>query len=162
MSTLIGTGPNGMLAGFMSDNYGLDISFTDWMLVGIPLSVTMLPICWIILTKIIFPVTFETSPETKSLLISLKEELGEFKGPEVRVFYVFLFTAIAWISRSALDNISGLANLSDAGIAMISALILFLLPTGKKEEKGSLLEWKDAQENVPWGLLVLFLSLIHI
>ena len=156
MSTLIGTGPNGMLAGFMSDNYGLDISFTDWMLVGIPLSVTMLPICWIILTKIIFPVTFETSPETKSLLISLKEELGEFKGPEVRVFYVFLFTAIAWISRSALDNISGLANLSDAGIAMISALILFLLPTGKKEEKGSLLEWKDAQENVPWGLLVLF------
>ena len=39
---------------------------------------------------------------------------------------------------------------------MISALILFLLPTGKKEEKGSLLEWKDAQENVPWGLLVLF------
>jgi len=71
MSTLIGTGPNGMLAGFMSDNYNLDISFTDWMLVGVPLSATMLPICWFILTKIIFPINFETSPETRSLLSDL-------------------------------------------------------------------------------------------
>jgi sodium-dependent dicarboxylate transporter 2/3/5 len=39
---------------------------------------------------------------------------------------------------------------------MISALFLFLLPSGNKENKGALLEWKDAQENVPWGLLVLF------
>ena len=38
MSTLIGTGPNGMLAAFMADNYDLDISFTDWMKVGVPLS----------------------------------------------------------------------------------------------------------------------------
>ena len=41
MSTLIGTGPNGMLAAFMSDNYNLDISFTNSMLVGIPLSATI-------------------------------------------------------------------------------------------------------------------------
>ena len=39
---------------------------------------------------------------------------------------------------------------------MISALFLFLLPSGHKEKKGALLEWDDAQKNVPWGLLVLF------
>ena len=39
---------------------------------------------------------------------------------------------------------------------MIAALILFLLPSGNVEKKGPLLDWKDAQENVPWGLLVLF------
>ena len=156
MSTLIGTGPNGMLAGFMSDNYNLDISFTDWMLVGVPLSATMLPICWFILTKIIFPINFETSPETRSLLSDLKKDLGKFRGAEVRVFIIFVLTALAWLSRSALDNIPGLTYLSDAGIAMISALVLFLLPSGDSEKKGPLLDWKDAQENVPWGLLVLF------
>ena len=152
MSTLIGTGPNGMLAGFMSDNYNLDISFTDWMLVGVPLSATMLPICWFILTKIIFPINFETSPETRSLLSDLKKDLGKFRGAEVRVFIIFVLTALAWLSRSALDNIPGLTYLSDAGIAMISALVLFLLPSGDSEKKGPLLDWKDAQENVPWGL----------
>tara|TARA_Y100000590_G_scaffold78039_2_gene86703 strand:+ start:23842 stop:25329 length:1488 start_codon:yes stop_codon:yes gene_type:complete len=156
MSTLIGTGPNGMLAGFMMDNYNLDISFTDWMKVGVPLSATMLPLAWLVLTKVIYPVNFETSTETKSLLTELKNELGKFSGAELRVFIVFLLTVLAWLSRTALDNIPGLAYLSDAGIAMISALVLFLLPSGNPEKSGPLLDWKDAQENVPWGLLVLF------
>jgi len=156
MSTLIGTGPNGMLAAFMSDNYNLDISFVDWMKVGVPLSAVMLPASWLILTRVIYPVKFETSKETIDLLTSMKQELGNFDGPEVKVFFVFVATALAWMFRTILDDIPGLSGLSDAGIAMISALFLFLLPSGHKDTKGALLEWKDAQENVPWGLLVLF------
>ena len=156
MSTLIGTGPNGMLAAFMADNYNLDISFVDWMKVGVPLSAVMLPCSWLILTRVIFKVEFETSQETKDLLSSMKQELGKFDGAEFKVFVVFVLTAATWMLRTVLDDINGLEGLSDAGIAMISALILFLLPSGDKEKRGALLEWKDAQENVPWGLLVLF------
>lgn len=156
MSTLIGTGPNGMLAAFMSDNYNLDISFVDWMKVGVPLSAVMLPSSWLILTRVIYPVKFETSQETTDLLTTMKQELGTFDGPEVKVFFVFVATALAWMFRTVLDDIPGLTGLSDAGIAMISALVLFLLPSGHEEKKGPLLEWQDAQENVPWGLLVLF------
>ena len=156
MSTLIGTGPNGMLAAFMADNYDLDISFVDWMKVGVPLSAFMLPCSWLILTRIIFKVEFETSQETKDLLSNMKQELGKFDGAEFKVFVVFVLTALTWMLRTVLDDINGLEGLSDAGIAMISALFLFLLPSGDKEKRGALLEWKDAQENVPWGLLVLF------
>ncbi len=156
MSTLIGTGPNGMLAAFMADNYNLDISFVDWMKVGVPLSAVMLPCSWLILTKVIFKVNFETSSETKELLSSMKEELGQLKGPELKVLIIFFITALAWMFRTVLDNFSFLNGLSDAGIAMVSALFLFLVPNGNKDKKGPLLEWKDAQENVPWGLLVLF------
>ena len=156
MSTLIGTGPNGMLAAFMADNYNLDISFVDWMKVGVPLSAVMLPCSWLILTKVIFKVNFETSSETKELLSSMKEELGELKGPELKVLIIFFITALAWMFRTVLDNFSFLNGLSDAGIAMVSALFLFLVPNGNTDKKGPLLEWKDAQENVPWGLLVLF------
>ena len=156
MSTLIGTGPNGMLAAFMADNYNLDISFVDWMKVGVPLSAIMLPCSWLILTRIIFKVEFETSQETKDLLSNMKQELGKFDGAEFKVFVVFILTAMTWMLRTVLDDINGLEGLSDAGIAMISALFLFLLPSGDKEKRGALLEWKDAQENVPWGLLVLF------
>ncbi len=156
MSTLIGTGPNGMFAAFMADNYDVDISFVDWMKVGVPLSAVMLPCSWLILTRVIFKVEFETSQETKDLLSSMKQELGKFNGAEFKVFVVFVLTAVTWMLRTVLDDINGLEGLSDAGIAMISALFLFLLPSGNKEKKGALLEWKDAQENVPWGLLVLF------
>ncbi|MDG2456759.1 MAG: DASS family sodium-coupled anion symporter, partial [SAR86 cluster bacterium] len=156
MSTLIGTGPNGMLAAFMSDNYNLDISFVDWMKVGVPLSAVMLPSSWLILTRVIYPVKFETSQETTDLLATMKQELGSFDGPEVKVFFVFVATALAWMFRTVIDDIPGLTGLSDAGIAMISALLLFLMPSGHEQKQGPLLEWQDAQENVPWGLLVLF------
>ena len=86
----------------------------------------------------------------------MKQELGKFNGAEFKVFVVFVLTALTWMLRTVLDDINGLQGLSDAGIAMISALFLFLLPSGDKEKRGALLEWKDAQENVTWGLLVLF------
>jgi len=156
MSTLIGTGPNGMLAAFMADNYGLDISFVDWMKVGVPLSAVMLPCSWLILTRIIFKVKFETSTETIALLSDMKKELGSLRGPEYKVLLVFVLTAAAWMFRTLIDNITFLEGLSDAGIAMIASLALFLVPSGDGEKKGGLLEWQDAQENVPWGLLVLF------
>ena len=131
MSTLIGTGPNGMLAAFMADNYSLDISFVDWMKVGVPLSAFMLPCSWLILTRIIFKVEFETSQETRNLLSTMKNELGTLDGPEFKVFVVFVLTALAWMFRTVLDDFSFLNGLSDAGIAMISALFLFLLQIGR-------------------------------
>ena len=97
------------------------------MKVGVPLSAVMLPCSWFILTKVIFKVNFETSSETRDLLSTMKNELGELQGPELKVLIVFFLTALAWMFRTVLDNYSLLSGLSDAGIAMISALFLFLL-----------------------------------
>ena len=89
MSTLIGTGPNGILAAFMEDNYGLQISFSDWMKVGVPLSFTMLPLSWIILTRFVFPISFKTSIETRDLLDEMKKA------------YVGMgFAPVAWLDRN--------------------------------------------------------------
>ena len=156
MSTLIGTGPNGILAAFMEDNYGLQISFSDWMKVGVPLSFTMLPLSWLILTRFVFPISFKSSVETKDLLEEMKKEIGPFQGAELKIFIIFFLTAMGWMFRTLLDDISFLSGLSDSGIAMLAALALFLVPSGNNRNPGPLINWKDAEENVPWGLLVLF------
>jgi len=54
MGTLIGTPPNALFAGFMSDTYGMKIGFSQWMLVGVPVVVVLLPITWIVLTQVAF------------------------------------------------------------------------------------------------------------
>jgi len=86
----------------------------------------------------------------------MKEDIGPFQGAELKIFIIFFLTAMGWMFRTLLDDISFLNGLSDSGIAMIAALALFLVPNGNKENPGPLLEWKDAEQNVPWGLLVLF------
>ena len=38
MSTLVGTAPNIVFSAFMQETYGLEITMTDWMKLGVPVS----------------------------------------------------------------------------------------------------------------------------
>ena len=50
-ATLIGTPPNALLAGFMRSQYGVEIGFAQWLLVGLPFTLVMLVLCWLLLTR---------------------------------------------------------------------------------------------------------------
>ena len=154
IATLIGTAPNMALNGFMEEQYNVSISFLDWMKVGVPVSLTLLPLAWLSLTRLSFPVNFQTSEQTQATIINMRHSLGEIKTSEKRVLFIFLFTAFLWVTRGQINNIPGLEGLSDPGIAMLCGLALFLTPSGSTSE--NLLEWKDAERGVPWGVVLLF------
>ena len=154
MATLVGTAPNAIMAAFMLDNYGTEISFANWMRVGLPLSLMMLPLAWLALTRLVFKVDFVTSEEGRAELTRLREEMGNITTPEFRVLIVFLLMAAAWISRPLLTQIPGLESLDDSGIAMAGAVLLFLIPSGDEKDK-LLLRWQYA-ERLPWSVLILF------
>jgi len=154
MATLVGTAPNAMFAAFMLENYGTDIQFSNWMMVGLPLSVLMLPLSWLVLTRLVFKVDFVTSDEGRAALRNMKLELGSITVPEIRVAIVFLLMASSWILRPVLVKIPALAALDDSLIAIAGAIILFLVPSGEKTDP-VLLRWKYA-EQLPWGVLLLF------
>jgi sodium-dependent dicarboxylate transporter 2/3/5 len=154
MATLVGTAPNALLAAFMQESYGTEIDFASWMLVGLPLSALMLPLAWLMLTRVVFKVDFRTSGEGKATLRRLKEELGPVTTPEKRVAIVFVLMAVAWVTRPMLITLPGLSGLDDSVIAIAGALALFILPSGDKTDP-VLLRWRYA-ERLPWGVLLLF------
>lgn len=154
MATLVGTAPNAILVGFMADTYGTQIDFARWMLVGLPLTVLMLPLAWIVLTRLAFKVDFNTLGEGRNELRRMKEELGPMSTPEKRVAMVFLFIAATWISRPLLAQLPGLHGLDDSGIAIAGAIALFVIPSGDKRDP-LLLRWSYA-EQLPFGVLLLF------
>ena len=150
MSTLVGTAPNIVFSAFMQETYNVEISMASWMSLGVPLASVMLFFAWIILTKYIFPIEFITTNETKNYLKKMLEDLGPLSNDELKITLVFALTAIAWITRSYLDNF--ISGLTDAGIAIIAAIILFIIPSNNK---GELLNWEKSKD-LPWGLLILF------
>ena len=152
IATLIGTPPNALLAGFMLENYGVEISFARWMLVGIPLVIIMLPIMYLVLTKFVYPIKLKELPGGFSVIKNQLEALGKITTPEKRVAIVFTATAALWIFRPLLTDF--LPGLSDAGIAIFGAMVLFTLPSGSSKQQ-KLLQWKDMKE-LPWGILILF------
>jgi len=152
MGTLIGTPPNALLAGFMSENYGYEIGFAQWMMLGVPLMVIALPLLYLLLVKVIYPIKLRELPGGKKLIQSQLNSLGTMGNAEKRVATVFCLTALMWISRPMLTGI--LPGLSDAGIAVGAAVLLFVIPAGAGKRQ-FLLSWPDA-EKLPWGVLILF------
>ena len=153
MTTLIGTAPNAVFASFIEQNYNIQISFIDWLSVGLPLAFIMLPATWFVLTKVIFDTNFSSNDDAMNLIKKRYENLGNISIPEKRVLIIFCLTAFSWISREGLQSLPGLGNLSDHVIAIIASVSLFLIPNGIKDEK--LMDWETAK-NVPWNLLILF------
>ena len=154
MSTIIGTPPNVLLAGFVEETYGRQIAFFDWMLIGLPLALVLLPLGWFVLTRIAFRVDVPASPEAAEVIRNMRIEMGVMPAPERRVGLLFLMVVTLWMSRKWLNTMSGLEGLSDAGIVMAVALLLFVIPS----EKGSasrLMDWEDVAR-LPWGVLILF------
>lgn len=152
IATLIGTPPNLILVGIIKEMYHIEISFMDWLLVGLPVSVIMILICWYYLTKTTnIPKSFNTSHTTKTISLQLKA-LGTIKYEEKVVLIVFIVAALSWIFRSFLLQ-KFIPYINDTIIAMTAALVLFLLPT--KDKKQKILDW-DATAKLPWGILFLF------
>jgi sodium-dependent dicarboxylate transporter 2/3/5 len=154
MSTLVGTAPNAMMAAFLYETYEMNVNFSDWMLIGIPLSIFMTPLAWLALTKWVFTVNFETNNAGKESLKLMKEELGVVSKPEIRVGIIFSLLAISWICRPLLIKIQGLEGLDDSSIAMAGAIALFIVPSGSKSDP-ILLRWEHLN-NLPWSILLLF------
>ena len=162
IGTLIGTPPNALLAAFLSDQLGIEISFVRWMAVGVPLVLVSLPITWLTLTKIVFPIRLRRLPGGRELIRNELEAHGRMSRAEWAVLVVFILTAAAWITRPLLTRLQlpgspgvcPLAGLTDAGIAMGAAVVLFAFPI--HPQRGEfLLTWRQAAK-LPWGILILF------
>ena len=149
-ATLIGTPTNIMLASILSDTYNYEISFIDWFIVGLPVTLVLIPLVWFFLNKIIFKVPSDNSRALETTLFKMKKEMGTATLKEKIVAIVFLLTAILWIFRKTLNSYFNL-SLNDTSIGILGALLLFIIPSGSNERACN---WKTANQ-IPWGVLFL-------
>jgi solute carrier family 13 (sodium-dependent dicarboxylate transporter), member 2/3/5 len=153
IATLVGTPTNALLVGFINETYGFQIDFVQWMLFGVPVAVLGLPLTHIVLTRVAFPLRLKTLPGSREYIDSELTRLGRISRPEMMVGGVFALAAVLWIFQPLLSRWL-VPGISDAGIAIFGALLLFVLPVDLKRGV-FILNWKYA-EQLPWGVLILF------
>ncbi len=154
VSTIIGTPPNTVMVGFVENTYGIQISFLQWMLIGVPFSLIMLVIIYFVLVKWIYPNQLSFREDTAVLIENELNKLGKIKGKELRVLWIFAATIFLWISRIYINRYFPSLNLSDTGISLLAAFCLFTLPFNYRTGEFTLV-WNDTVK-LPWGILILF------
>jgi len=127
ITTPIGTPPNAIVIAALSD-YGIDISFTDWIIVAAPLVVVMLVIAWFLLLTL-FP------PSVERFNLDMKGKLN-VSPKAIGLYVIFGATVLLWIT----ENQHGIPS------SMVAFLPVAALVTGR------ILNKEDIQK-LPWEVL---------
>jgi solute carrier family 13 (sodium-dependent dicarboxylate transporter), member 2/3/5 len=153
-ATIIGTPPNVVFAGYMRENFNQEVTFLTWMMIGLPFAIVLLIFAYFVIVKILFPNNLGDFGGAKEIISNEIKSLGPMTVGEKLTLFVFVSTALSWIFRLQLDAIFPALRLSDTTIALIAAILLFIIPVSVKK-KEFLLNWSDT-EKLPWGILLLF------
>ncbi|MFQ3872259.1 SLC13 family permease [Staphylococcus sp. Mo2-1] len=149
LATLIGSVPNAVFAAIASSTLNREVSFAQWMLFALPLTIILLIILYLLMTKWLFKIE-DSDKISSDFAKKALHDLGPMSLEEKLTGIVFLFVSILWIGGGLLP---ASLNLSDTVIAMLGAVLLFLIPA--KSSNGALLVWNDMSK-LPWGILLLF------
>lgn len=166
MATLIGTPPNLIFVRLFEIHFpeAPEITFAQWMMFAIPLSLLFFIMVWLILVRIYSP-NKQRIPAQLNIFKEEYKKLGSFKYEEKIVLIDFIVLGLLWISRNniqfgdfMLPGWSALfpaaVAIDDGTVAIMMALLLFLIPA-KNSSNTNIMDWKSVR-NLPWNIVLLF------
>lgn len=133
IATIIGSPPNAIAAAETG------MTFVDWMYVGMPLTLILLPI-------MLLTLYLALKPDLKGR-VEVKLVRIEWDQPKVTTLSIFLFTVVLWIFSAPLGSIFGVKGDIDAMIAIFAILLLVISKS---------VTWNQVESQVNWGVLLLF------
>ncbi len=154
LATLVGTPPNALLAAYFDQTYGVTIGFAQWMVLGVPLSLVLLLLTWVVLTRVAFRLPSAPVEGAGAVISDQRRALGPAARGEIIAGAAFLCAAGLWIFLPLITSAWPNLGLTDSGIAMAVALVLFIVPVDLKRGEFAL-NW-DWASRAPWGVLLLF------
>lgn len=175
IATPVGTPPNLAFRAIYSEMFpeGLRLSFAQWCLFAMPLSVMLLAACWVLLCFVLFRSPGHLKID-RDLLRQQLAELGPLRREETLVGGIFGMTALLWIFREPIQleafTVPGWQGLlpwatgiDDGAVAIFMAILLFLIPARELQKDGSEERIKHTRlltggviAKVPWGIILLF------
>lgn len=158
LGTIIATPPNVAYVGYMEERFNHTIAFVDWLVLFMPLTLILLLLLYFVLVKWLYPNHIKHSEEASSAIRKAQKQLGNMSSAEWRVLSIFSFTVLLWIIKDLLNDWQSFVVLDDTIIAVMGAILLFLIPSNTKtnvENPERLLSWPDA-EKMAWDVLLLF------
>ena len=151
MATVIGTTTNPTGIGLIQETIGIEINFLDWLKIGLPFTIVLVPLMWIYMVKF-FKV--DKMPATDSSIARQQyEALGPMSKGEKYTAIIFLACVVLWVTRSTVWG-SLIPYATDETIAMFGAFLVMAIPTDYKNHE-FVCDWKTGFNDIPWNAVIL-------
>ncbi|ALG51448.1 DASS family sodium-coupled anion symporter [Vibrio parahaemolyticus] len=133
IATLVGSPPNAIAAAEVG------LNFTEWMKLGLPISLILMPIAILVLYTM-------TKPDL-SHKFELDHKPVEWTNGKMVTLAIFLLTVTLWIFSKPINTMLGGFAKFDTLVAIGAILLL---------GASRAVEWKDIEKTTDWGVLILF------
>lgn len=168
MMTPIGTAPNLVFSKLYEESNvtGSSIGFAEWMMLVVPVGVSILALMSLYLGRVFFH-NLPASNSIHWLVLEEKNKLGAMTKEEKVVAVVFVITAALWITRKGLHFgdagipgwqhiLPGGKNFDDATVAILMSFVLFLVPAKRENGERTFVLDSEVFHKLPWSVVILF------
>ena len=162
LATPVGTPPNLIGLGMIDNLAGVHITFFQWMLLGLPISLVMFGVLMLLL-RLLHPVPPRRLEGLEVTLAQMQKDISSWGRAQTYTLVSFLTAVVLWVSPGVLALVRGtddplyrlVSQRLDEGVAaLLAASLLFLLPVSWKVPRG-VLTWHQAVK-IDWGTILLF------
>jgi sodium-dependent dicarboxylate transporter 2/3/5 len=151
IGTPAGCGPNPIAISFMRTFAGMEISFIDWMIIGVPASLVLIPFGWLVL-MVMFPPEIRELPLDRDDIRGRLRELGGLSKPEVGTIAVFAVVIFLWVFNPLIARLTGgVIDLPISFVSILGGVLLFLPPF-------RVLDQDKASQAISWDSIILIMA----
>jgi sodium-dependent dicarboxylate transporter 2/3/5 len=167
ITTLIGTQPNLIFLRIFKLNFpkAPDITFTDWLVFGVPISVLMLISTLGVLYFLFLRKSLSFHIDA-NLIKDEYKSLSKMSYEEKMLGFILILAGLLWVFRSPMNlggfSMPGWSQLltfgkyfDDGSVAIFIGILLFMLPARNKLHQNTILNI-SALQKVPWEIILLF------
>lgn len=149
LGTVVGSPTNAIAVGLLDSMTGVQISFAEWSLYGVPVVIVGVPLAAWVVARVqqVAAHPFDVAKARASI-----DTHAAWTTPEKRLVPLVALTFLAWMTRPLVEPLLPDGSWEDGTIAILAGLALFLLPDGTGRP---LLVWKEA-DRAPWGVIMMF------
>ena len=160
ISTIIGSPPNLIGVNYL-EQQGITLDFLQWMLLALPISLSMYGVMVAYMHYFLKRCSYNQSTVQVYVAKHQQQHQKLLKGEKVTMG-VFLLAVVLWLSPGVL-NLLGLERgyafmstyFAESTVAILAALLLFLIPPGKENNGEGTLTAGDLVK-IDWDTILLF------
>jgi len=142
---------NVIMMTYLTDMFGIDIGYFQWVTYCFPFVLVMIPIAWFMTNLRFRPKIVSLAPAMEQLKIEI-EKMGGWNKKQIWALIIFVIMVFGWFTEKAFFNIGIYPIRLGIGVIAIAGAVAYIL--------AGVVNWRDYQEKVDWGVVWLYAGAI--
>jgi anion transporter len=142
---------NVIMMTYLTDMFGLDIGYFQWVTYCFPFLIAMIPISWFIINIRFRPKTVTLAPAMDHLRREI-DRMGAWNKQQIWALIIFLVMVFGWFTEKAFYNIGIYPIRLGIGVIAVAGAIAYIM--------AGVVNWRDYQDRVDWGVVWLYAGAI--